>query len=171
MKICTFLLGLYIAALSFNAIADTYVMPQDLVMQARDQGCHQVSDFYNREGEINPPYIYFGTDDTDSLRPYAFWCEKTSNTNKTEYLLMISSNTIRSFKGCPNTVKYWNYPGGLYFLPQVEVDLANYRNTRTNRSDFSSKKTVKSDLIVSAYDGVEFRLACYANSWYYRILH
>ncbi len=44
--------------LNVAAYAEVLIMPKELVQVARNNGCSQVDDFYDRPGFLNPPYVH-----------------------------------------------------------------------------------------------------------------
>jgi hypothetical protein len=156
-------------ALTFAAsvsVADTLVMPRELVDFARSQGCTPIDEFYERPAMINPPYVY-GFASGDAENSAALWCRKLEKSDE-PYLLLLKVAREELLGGCPPRIEYWNYPKGLSVQTMTSLNLSEFRVAVDPKHHGPRIVVPTAKVIVSEYDGLEEVFLCYRGAWLIR---
>jgi hypothetical protein len=151
-----------LAVIARNSSADTLVMPRELVDLARANGCSQISDFFERPGIVNPPYIY-GWLPGDPERSAAFWCKKTEQ-SKNPFKLVFKVVDPKQLQGCSATIE-WPYPRGLSVETRHNLALREFRYVTAPKRAAPSTVVASARVIVNQYDGPEDIFYCYGGEW------
>src|SRR5713101_4951509 len=109
-----------------NAVADTLVMPRELVDYAHANGCSPIDNFFERPGMVSPPFVYgwlAGSPEHSAV----FWCKKTEPSDK-PYKLMLKVSDPKQLAGCPVEIEWWNPPRGLSIETRSHLDLGDFRS-------------------------------------------
>lgn len=158
------------ATLSFGADG-IYVMPKDLVEDAKTRGCEQISDFFSTPGAYNPPYVV----DVNEWGPdpgFAYWCRRPSSTGGSDFdyfLVVKAKGALASFAGCSDEVKSRNYPNGLMVKKEKGLSLSSfvYVNDPTRRGP---KLPATKPMIISALETSE-SFYCHEGKWLVYVRH
>jgi|SRR5882672_8583201 len=148
-----------------------YVMPKDLVDDAKARGCEQITDFFNTPGIYNSPYV----SDVDDLSPepgFAYWCRRphSSGGSEFEYILVVRARgAFAAFAGCPDEVKSRNYPNGLSVKKEKGLNLSSFVfvNDPMRRGP---KMPATKPMIISAYETSE-TFYCHDGKWLIYVRH
>lgn len=144
--------------------AEGLVMPRELVDFAKTAGCTPIQEFYERDGMINPPYIY-GVLPGDPEKSVAFWCQRIQPSSK-KYLLVFKVSDPTALKGCPDRIEWWNPPAGLSIDRPATLRLQDFRLV-TDPKRQGPVITVKgATVIVNAVDGLTERFVCFEHAWF-----
>lgn len=144
------------------------IMPEELVDYAKKNGCDQVSDFFNRPGIVNPPYVYDSPSDPVNYGA-ALWCQSGAGNDK-KYFLLISIKKDHKWAKCPIKIEWQRYPGGLSIYKQhIALKDFVYLNNPSKRGPQNVE--LNESGILSEYDGVEELLYCYKGEWLVRKRH
>lgn len=157
--------------LQLNAIASTYdgSLPAELKQIAKTQKCDIISEFYNRTGMVQPPYIY-GVNKGLKANSAIFWCKNNSSKNIYKLVLVERDKSYVRFKiskSCSPLEKK-GLPGGLS-IRRKKIDLSKF----FYYPKFDSKGpegTVITQVVKSAYDGEGYLLYCYEGKWLFRTI-
>jgi len=150
--------------------AETPLMPQTLISEARAAGCEQVEDFFTRPGMIKPPYVYGylpGRED----RSVVYWCEHRENGQR-QFWLMVT--TPPEERRCPERINWPNYPGGLTIergkkvKPERFVYVSEWGQPKRKIPKSARFGSVG---IQTEYDGVGARFYCYKGEWGVQLFH
>jgi len=157
------LLLIVLATTATKAVADSLVMPRDLVDYARSQGCEQISDFYEKPGMLNPPYVYgFAAGDPETSA--ALWCKKLGKSDK-PYLLLFKVTDPKVLGGCADRVEWWNHPKGLSVETRSSLSLSDFHFAAEPKRAGPKATVAKARVIVSEYDGIEEVFLCHDGAW------
>lgn len=153
-----------------NALGENYVMPSELVRYAEEHGCVQISDFFDRPGSVNPPYVYgyFKGSEEDSG---AFWCKKKIADEKPYLLVVFVRGTHVSWSTCPQYVEWWNPPGGLSIHREKSLTLDSFKKVTDPYQSGPQKQHLEHNAIMSSYDGVSVVFYCHKGEWFIRMSH
>jgi hypothetical protein len=147
------------------SVADSPVMPRELVDFARSQGCAPIDEFYERPG-INPAYVY-GFASGDAQNSAALWCRKLEKSDE-PYLLLLKVAREELLGGCPPRIEYWNYPKGLSVQTMTSLSLSEFRVAVDPKHHGPRIVVPTAKVIVSEYDGLEEVFLCYRGAWLIR---
>src|SRR5438876_359289 len=93
-----------------HGYAEILVMPQDLVEEARRNGCEQVTDFFARPGFLDPPYAY-GYAPGLPEKSTVFWCQRGEGDQRKFWLVIKATDT--GAPKCPEKIEWQYEPGGV----------------------------------------------------------
>lgn len=153
-----------------RAYGVTKIMPSELVEFAEKSSCVQVSDFYDREGAVGPPFVYGylpgNTDDS-----VAFWC-KSAEFSKYPYRLMVlvrnSDLELQELTECPSRIRWHNFPGGLSiakFDKNRRETLKGFMYLDDPHRKVPENVRLSHNGILGSYDGVTGLFYCYRGEW------
>lgn len=151
--------------------AENLVIPKVLNEIVEQNGCKQVSDFYERlETVQRPPYHlnYIGW----GKKNYAVWC--TNDMDKKDYLrkytLLVKFEEENHELGkCPNKIENIKLIGGLEIIDDDSaIDWFYYLDTKKK---LTSTSKISSLAIKSIFDGTGRIFACSNGRWVARGLH
>ena len=165
-----FLLGSLFAG--GNALAETPIMPTELIDTARLRHCNQIRDFYETHlGDVNPPFLY---GDSSNGISQAFLCEKKIK-GKRNFILVVDMEKVEGqTPTCNNEIVLGTHsPGGLTLFPPEGLPQFGSHQWKLNDFvylDISSRKTgpdipLEHDGIMASYDGHGEIYYCYNGSW------
>jgi hypothetical protein len=148
----------------FLGAAETSILPEALRTIAKERGCSEVSDFFQRPGLVDPPYVlgYLGGDRESSA---AFWCTRLNAAEK--YLLVVVGKNNK----CPSEISWQNYPGGLTVLRGKKVGLSDFFERRNVTRRGPPGRYTAGPIIHSEYDGVGVEFYCNEGVWLVRQFH
>jgi len=147
-----------------SAAADNLIMPQELVLFAKKNGCSQVVDFYNVPGMINPPYVY-GYLPGDPENSAVFWCQKNESSDK-PYLLLFMSKIPDVPIGCPYKIEWGGrIPVGLSIDRNISLPLLNFYYIDNTDKPISKKGVTTGSVVVDYYDGISTYFYCFKGRW------
>jgi hypothetical protein len=160
LLVTSFLLATLFAGFSS---AETLVMPRELVDLALSNHCTQISDFFERPGMINPPFVYgWVPRATDSA---VFWCKKVEKSEK-PYKLMFKVSNPKQLAGCPAIIEWWNPPAGLSIEIRHSLSLRDFRYSSEPRRVGPSGVILNARVIVDDNgDGLREVFYCYRGQW------
>ena len=166
-------IALFLSGIARVCIAGdaTYVMPKELVDDAKTRGCEQITDFFNTPGIYNPPYVA----DVDEFGPepgFAYWCRRppSAGVSDFDYFLVVKAKgALASFAGCRDEVKSRNYPNGLRVKKEKGLSLSSfaYVNDPKHRGP---KVPATKPMIISAYETSE-SFYCHGGKWLVYVRH
>lgn len=153
-----------VALFSAYVPAETYILPEPLRSVAAQKQCAEVSEFFNRPGLVDPPYVlgYLGRDRESSA---AFWCTRPTALEK--YVLVI----VAAKNSCPDEISWQNYPGGLSVLRGARIPLSEFFYREDPRKKGPSGKYTSGPIIRSEYDGVGVLFFCHGGKWLAKQFH
>lgn len=157
-----YLLGIFISVWAAFVWADKLTMPQDLVTYARENGCSEIEDFFDRDGQVNPPYVY-GLLPGNSEDSAAIWCANKKDASK-PYLLLFMAKDKRVL-GCPDRIRWEDYPGGLSIRNDLKLALSDFWYAGDIKQRGPQGAVTNGNVIVSYYDGIYSYFYCYRNRW------
>ena len=146
-----------------SALAENLVVPQDIRSLLIANGCHQVTDYFEkREGAKRPPYAL-------SPRALAAWC--TNDLNKSEsdrsYTLVVKiDNKVDPLSRCSGKLTGLHHIGGLSFIDINEPAEWYYFVESRRKIPITGKLQTKG--ISSEDDGVGENFVCIEGKWAYR---
>jgi hypothetical protein len=162
------LCALGISVATVTGASENSVMPLDLVQAAAVERCSQISDFYERPGPIDPPYLY-GFEGDANPNGAIFWCRNGNASAAAKFkLVFVGSPKIAT--SCPHELDWWNMPGGLSIESARDVKLSSLRYV----SDPKKKGPIgvaRLSGVKSSYDGVEGIFYCFKGQWLYVLRH
>ena len=166
----TIFLALRSWGLADGASGESYVMPKELVQFAEGHGCLQLSEFFDRPGALNPPYVYgyLGGSEEDSA---VFWCKKKIADGKPYLLMIYQQRTHSSSSACSQHIEWWNPPGGLSIHQDKSMTLESFIKISDPRQSGPSKQRLEHNAIISSYDGVSVVFYCHNGEWFFRMSH
>src|SRR4051812_22775849 len=109
-------LGIFSLIPSLGFAGQFFVMPKQLVVDAKSHQCEPINDFYDRPTITAPPYL-FDEKDTGPEPGFIYWCRRPrkDDANHTENLLVVKSTPrFNAFAGCPNEIVSKNSPNGIH---------------------------------------------------------
>jgi len=171
MSIVYFLMAVIALGVSQSAADPQYVMPRELVQEAREIGCRQVEDFFDVNGMIGPPYVYgyLPGKPGDSA---AFWCERTKDGDR-QFLLAIRVGPGRTegALACPRLILWNNRPGGLdiYRNPNESLNEFTYLDPPYMKGPRDQR--VLHNAIRSSVPGQSTTFYCHEGRWLVRSRH
>lgn len=148
------------------ALADTLVMPRELVDAAHANRCDPINNFYNRPGMVNPPYVY-GWLSGESEESAVFWCRSMGKSDK-PYKLVIKVRNSKLLAGCPAAIEWWNFPGGLSIETPTELSLNAFHYVATPKRNGPRETIHQAKVIVSYYDGLTDVFYCHKGRWLFK---
>ncbi|MGH7238883.1 MAG: hypothetical protein ACREHG_02335 [Candidatus Saccharimonadales bacterium] len=148
-----------------NSQAENLVMPKELVTYASANGCSQITDFYDRPGQVYPPFVY-GFLKGDSENSAVLWCANKPGSARPYALLIYVTSTDKTFS-CPNKIEWWNRPKGLYLDRNTRLELSEFGYVSNPKKPGANGRQTDGDLIVDYYDGVSTYFYCYQGEWLY----
>lgn len=155
------LLAVACGALLTNSLgAQSGTLPQELRVVARQQGCDEVKDFYDRPGLLHPPFV-FGIDAAAEQMSAAFWCQ--GEDRRTFMLVLIRSD------GRKTPLPWSNFPGGLSLTSPQDFDLSEFRLVQHRDSAGPRVKLRGVRAIRSYYDGMTELFVEYRGRWWVRM--
>jgi hypothetical protein len=143
-------------------------LPKELLEVAKENGCNEVKDFYDRPGMIRPPYVYgylTGPEENSA----AFWCEKQMNGKRVFFLMFMSKGDKHGQLKCSEKLEWRNFPGGLSIYKNTNDTLKDFRYLRDPKKRPPEDKKLDNNGILSEYDGVEVLYYCYKGEWLVRM--
>jgi len=163
--------GLALLLLTFStetALSETLIFPQELQELAKQHDCSQVSDFYDRPGMIQPPYVYgYVPGEEESA---AFWCEREGLGTRTYFLVFDFRTTAHENTKCPDKIEWPNgYPGGLSLYNDKRATLKDFVYLDEPKKRPPENVHLKHNAIRSEYDGVAAIFYCYKGKWLVRM--
>ena len=150
--------------------AEHYVMPKDLVQYAENNDCVQLSEFFNRPGALNPPYVY-GYLKGSEADSGALWCKKTKADNKPYLLLIYTNDSSKAQLTCSNQIEWWNPPGGLSIHRETSLGLSSFSKLSDPHQTGPRNQRLVHNVITSSYDGVSVLFYCHQGEWFYKMSH
>ena len=148
------------------ASVDTLIMPQELISFAEENGCSQISEFYERDGMVNPPFVYGYLPARDDLSA-AFWCKKLEKSEHPYILLFFIKDAAGALMKCPTRIEWKNYPGGLSVFRQ-KITLEGFVYINNPKRKAPRKLRMTQNAILSEYDGVSELFYCHQGEWLVR---
>lgn len=155
-----------------NGQGGVNVMPTELVEIAGQNGCVQLSDFFDgRPGPVNPPYAYgyLPGHEEDSA---VFWC-KNVKSGEVPYSLIVvmrdSEHKLAKLAECPHRVPWHNPPGGLSIYKNRQTTLDGFIYLSDPKRKVPKKTKMTYNAIRSYYDGVAELFYCYKGEWLVRM--
>jgi hypothetical protein len=171
MSIIYILSALLILATSESTADPKYVMPRELVEQAREIGCTQVEDFFDVNGMIGAPYVYgyLPGRPEDSA---AFWCERSKNGERQVLLaIRVAPGRVEGALGCPRLIVWNGNPGGLELYRNPSESLAGFTYLDPPHSKGPRDQRVLHNAIRSSVPGQSTTFYCHDGRWLIRSLH
>jgi hypothetical protein len=154
--------SLFSIAFASSSPADTLVMPRQLVDFALANRCTPLNDFFERPGQVNPPYVY-GWLPGDAENSAVFWCKKTETSDK-PYKLMFDVLDPKQMGGCPVAIE-WAYPRGLSIETRHNLALRGFRYVSDSRRTGPMVTVANAKVIVNEYDGLLDIFYCHSGQW------
>src|SRR5712692_14261 len=106
------------------------LLPETLRQAARDVGCSEVEDFYNRPGRIDPPYVFgYLRHEKDPYGEHSavFWCARPAQSEKYLLVVWVDRDVLPiDVQKCPGTVRWQNYPGGISIVRGERMPLSEF---------------------------------------------
>jgi hypothetical protein len=146
-----------------QVFAETLVMPRELIDYAKARDCTSISEFFERPGSINPPYVY-GILAGDEEESAAFWCKKSKPGEK-PYLLLIKASNPKALADCPDHVEWRDVPGGLSVERHVRINLGEFRYVADRSRSIPSEVVQNATVLRNSYDGLTDRFVCHKGQW------
>lgn len=153
-----------------EAFGENHVMPREFVQYAEAHGCLQLSDFFDRPGSVNPPYVY-GYLEGNEEDSGVFWCKKKIADDKPYLLMIFVRHTRASWSNCPQHIEWWNPPGGLSIHQEKSLTLGSFTKVADLHQSGPKKQRLEHNAIMSSYDGVSVVFYCHKGEWFFRMLH
>jgi len=150
------------------ALSQPCSLPKELLEIARENGCSEVRDFYDRPGMIKPPYVY-GYLSGPEENSAAFWCEKQMNGKRVFFLMFMSKGDRRGQLKCSEKLEWPNFPGGLSIYKNTNNTLKDFRYLKDSGKKPPESEKLYNNGILSEYDGVEVVYYCYKGEWLVRM--
>ncbi len=166
MKLLSLLALVFAFVLGYVANSNaqtTLMMPQELVEAVRSSGCEPISDFFERPGMIDPPYVY-GWLAGDKEKSSVFWC-KQADDGLTPYRLMFIPAKSQQPGGCPAVLKWHDAPRGLSIEKRARLVLRKFRYVDTPTRQVPPHTVADAKVLVNYYDGVRDVFYCDKGSW------
>ncbi len=169
------------AVLVHGQLGAAQTLPEELRRAAAKHGCVADSSFFERPGMVLPPYVY-GVFPGDEENSAAFWCEIPGGALK--HRLVFVTRPPRSVdldaaaripEKCPETLDWWNPPGGLAIYGGgergrgVRVSLRDFRSVTSPRRELGLTDSTAYAPLRDYYDGAETLFYCHNGQWLYRI--
>lgn len=162
------------------------LLPLELGELAHEVGCEPISGFFDRPGEIAPPYLYGYAPDKGML-PEAesgtnavFWCRRGADfvlvfARKTQTAHGFSLKDSRALLPCPPFLEWpasrGNPPGGLSVASAVGEPLNDFTYADDmGRQGPGGQRTTHPPL-QSRYDGAGWDFYCHEGRWLVRPRH
>jgi hypothetical protein len=145
-------------------------MPKELVDFARQNGCTQVADFFDRPEQVGPPYVYGylpGSKEGSAI----LWCEKSDAGGRHFFLLvMLTNEQQKQYEeaSCPRRIEWLGgYPGG---LEVYNGDEWLWKFVYMNDPKKSGPKGVRmaGNAIRTSFGGTASVLYCHKGRWLVR---
>lgn len=159
-----------IVATSWHASAETLIMPRELVEYARQNGCEQIDNFFDREETVGPPYAYAYLPGP-ATNSAVMWCQNRAGGERRFFLLvMLTNEHQQEYEGakCPRRVESpGGYPGGLRIYPGTEF-LEKFVYLRQPRRPGPKGVRMNGNAIWSEFGGTGSVLYCYQGQWLVR---
>jgi len=159
-----------------QSLAETPIMPTELIDTARLRLCNQIEDFYKVHlGDVNPPFLYAVSANGISQ---AFLCEKKKEGGKV-YILVVDMERVKGqTPTCQNEIALRNIPGGLtLFPPEGLPELGNHKWKLEdfvyfgNPSKTGPDSPLEHDAIMESYDGGGTIFYCHNGNWLFHGIH
>jgi hypothetical protein len=153
-----------------EASGEGYVMPREFVQYAEAHGCLQLSDFFDRSGPVNPPYVYGylkGSEEDSGV----FWCKKKIADDKPHLLMIFARHKEISSSTCPQHIEWWNPPGGLSIHQDKSLTLGSFMKVTDPHQSGPKNQRLEHNAIMSSYDGVSVVFYCHRGEWYFGMSH
>jgi hypothetical protein len=162
-------------------LAAAQTLPEELSKAAAKHGCIADSSFFQRPGMVLPPYVY-GVFPGDEETSAAFWCEIPGG--RLKHRLVFVTRAPRSVDldaaarvpgKCPETLDWWNPPGGLAIYgggqrgQGVRVSLRDFQSVVSPRRELGLTDSTAYAPLRDYYDGVETLFYCHNGQWLYRM--
>lgn len=160
------------AVMAFSVQAagvDDLLMPKELVTIATEKGCGQVLDFYDRDGPIDPIFVY-GYLPGNKGDSAVFWCKKAGEDDR-PYRLVIMAKDLTHKNQCSDHIDWWNPPKGLSITQNSTLSLKEFRYIDSPQQAGPSSGHTQGNVIVSSYDGVSEYFYCYNGRWLFSVKH
>jgi hypothetical protein len=140
--------------------AQSGTLPQELRGVARQHGCDEVKDFYDRPGLLHPPFV-FGIDPAEEHDSAAFWCQGAGS--RTFTLVLMRAD------GRQTPLPWSNFPGGLSLTSPQDFDLSRF--SLVQHPDSVGPRVMLRGVraIRSYYDGLTELFVEYCGRWWVRM--
>ncbi len=150
--------------------AEVLIMPKELVEVARNNGCSQVDDFYDRPGFLNPLYVngYLPGAKENSV---VLWCQVREGERRRFFLVVITHDKNHELARCPGKIEWNNYPGGLEIYKDRRTTLEGFVYLKDPNKRVPSHLHLRNNAILSEYDGVTEMFYCLNGEWLVRQRH
>jgi hypothetical protein len=126
-------------------------------------GCTMIADFFERPGMVGPPFVY-GVLEGEPEDSAAFWCKKSTPSDQ-PFLLVVKPSESKAWCGCPSTIEWRNFPGGLSVEVRTQINLEHFRHVLNPARPGPAKQIASGRLIVSYYDGRTEAFYCHEGAW------
>lgn len=156
--------------------ADVYgevkIMPEELLEVASRHNCVQITDFYeDRPGPVDPVYVY-GYVPGEKWDSAVFWCKNPQAREFPYTLVFFFRKSDHELTRCPDRIDWKNPPGGLSVYLEKDTRLAEeFVYIKDPKRKVPKKATMRTNGIMSYYDGVEELFYCYKGEWLVRQRH
>jgi hypothetical protein len=155
------------------AHAEIKIIPAELVKFAEIINCSHISDFYERPGPVNPPFVYgyLPGNEEDSI---VFWCKNTESSKHPYSLVFLvrdSEGELRQLPECPFRIEWDNPPRGLSVYKDRRTTLKGFINVRNPNEKVPEAVRLSHNAIMSYYDGVSELFYCHKGAWFVRQSH
>jgi hypothetical protein len=161
---------LFVSAFVMPAVAETLIMPRELVEFAKQNGCGQLDDFFDRPEMVGPPYAY-GYLPGPKERSAVLWCEARDRGKRQVFLLvMLRTPEQQSFEEakCPRRIEWLGgYPGGLD-ISSGEESLERFVYLDSPKRAGPKGERSRGRAIRSAFEGTSSVLYCHKGRWLLR---
>jgi hypothetical protein len=150
------------------------VLPRTLRDDARQRGCAEIADFYDRPGRIDPAYVFGYLEskvDQFGEKTAVYWCQRPTGAERYLLVVWLSDSSLANTFTCPRTLAWRNYPGGLRVLHGERLALSEYWYRKDPKRRGPSDSVTDGPVIESEYDGVAARFFCHAGDWLVQQLH
>ena len=137
------------------------VMPRDLIDFAQKKACDPISNFFDRPGMVDPPFVY-GWADGGRENSTAFWCQKQ---NSKSYELMFKVRGSKLMSGCATSIDWPNPPAGLSVEIRPTLSLNTFRDAADAIAPKPSGEIQNARVIANYYDGLTDVFFCHKGRW------
>ncbi len=146
------------------AQAQALLIPEELHEFAKENGCSQIEDFYERPGMVGPPYVY-GYLPGRQKESAVLWCQRRDKDVRKFFLLFMFENTQHELAKCPNKIEWKNsYPSGLSVYKNHETDLEGFfYHANPQRKGPEEKMT--NNAILSGDSAGNILFYCHKGEW------
>ncbi len=150
------------------SFAQGKILPLELSRIAKEMGCEQIENFFERESIIFPPFVY-GYLPGDEESSVAFWC---LDRGRHKYLLV----TKHSFENderfsCPRVLEKDTPPWGLSVSKEKRIPLNQFVFADNPRSRGPTNRVTLYPPLRDYSDGIETLYYCHLGKWMVRVRH